>query len=352
MERINSRFVIGTHIMFYEHEVFKELTQSLINAISTVDPRDRDKITIDFMFNFRETFEALDRNKVESFYDLFNIDEIPKTFKSLGVRIETRIESDTAYNNHKPYTMTDYRRWLNDYYCEYTDYVIWGETDCLAPKEIFHVLDGLRTEANKQGIHRYITTFATRKMWDDSWKVLEHPEFTNCKYYERHDPESKKQPSSIHYTMTLEEMYGINDKQEEVKLEVINYPKFDGSFLCITSELIKAGANIPKGFFGLSAEDTAFMYSCMNVMKDSYVQFVVKNILKVHNREHPAKRQNATIANEACNCPSTQASKGRWYDIIRQINKLNLDIYVNKRQDKFLTWDDYFEMLEKLNNYE
>ena len=45
---------------------------------------------------------------------------------------------------------------------------------------------------NDNDIHRYITTFALRKMWDDSWKVLEHPEFTDKPYYDMDTEEDTK----------------------------------------------------------------------------------------------------------------------------------------------------------------
>ena len=47
-------------------------------------------------------------------------------------------------------------------------------------------------------------------MWDDSWKVLEHPEFTDKPYYSMDTPEDTKlaesSPWSIRYTMSQEEM--------------------------------------------------------------------------------------------------------------------------------------------------
>ena len=47
--KINNKYIIGTHIMFYEITMVKEQTQSIINAIETVD--NRENITIDYFFN-------------------------------------------------------------------------------------------------------------------------------------------------------------------------------------------------------------------------------------------------------------------------------------------------------------
>ena len=46
--------------------------------------------------------------------------------------------------------------------------------------------------------------------------------------------------------MTLETMNDINSKAEELDIRVINYPKFDGSCLVLSSDLIKSGVNIHK----------------------------------------------------------------------------------------------------------
>jgi hypothetical protein len=330
MMNLRYKYVIGTHVMFYEVDILPYFVESLIGAIKTVAPETRKNIIIDFTFNLSEFFEEFEEGKERSFFENVINEQLSKLNKS-GVAINYRY-----YDNDRiPYTMTDYRRWVNDYYCTRADYVTWGETDCLVPKEFFGTLEQIRDYASSNDIFKYIVTFATRKMWDDSWKVLEHPEFANCKYYERSDPETYKHKSSIHYTMTLEEMYELNNKTEEIDLLAIKRPKFDGSLLTISGDLLKFGVNIPRGFFGLSAEDTAFMVSCMKLMGSDYIQFVVKNILKVHNREHPEKRKYTKN--------STQKNKGDWYRRLREINKKNLAIYTSNPQGKFLTWDDYIK---------
>ena len=59
--KINNKYIIGTHIMFYEITMVKEQTQSIINAIETVD--NRENITIDYFFNISEYFEKVDTNE-------------------------------------------------------------------------------------------------------------------------------------------------------------------------------------------------------------------------------------------------------------------------------------------------
>ena len=99
--------------------------------------------------------------------------------------------------------------------------------------------------------------------------------------------------------MSLEEMNEVNKKSEEVDLLLINYPKFDGSGLVISSQLVMAGANIPLGVWACG-EDTSFMTVAGKILGGDYKQIVVQNILKVHNRNHPKKRMYVEgMTNEA-----------------------------------------------------
>lgn len=317
--------------MFYEIEMLKEYLTSIKNSLKHID--NKENVNIDLKFNMSEFFEKIDTSKIsdeelhEKFYDI----------------IEAVLGSDynvtaTVYAiDEKPYTMTDYRRDINYHKCQEYDYVIWGETDCLVPKQCFEILDSLKDWASSQNIHRYITTFAVRKMWDDSWRPIEHVDFENCKYLEKTDKGCFDLPHSIRYYMKQNEMDEINSKANQPDVRILRQPKFDGSLLVISSDLLKIGVNIPPGIFGLSGEDTSFMYNCMQLMKENYVQFVIKNILKVHNREHPRKR-NYALNYEGIE-ESIQSKKGDWYNKVREVNKKNLNIMFEP-QGKFLSWED------------
>ena len=355
-QQLHYKYVLGTAVMFYETEMVDNYVNSISAAIQMVEEDSRKNITIEVLFNMTTRLEKIDGGTAfglklyqrckTSFYEL----------KLLGVNVEIKFKSGDVL-----YTMVDYRRDLNTLYCTESDYVIWGETDCLAPKELFVALDEAMSLAHQNNIYRFITTFATRKMWDDSWSVLEHPEFTYHKYHERHEvDEWSNDKGSIHYTMTIDEMNVVNDKHAWVDdggvdtfigdYELLNNPKFDGSFLCISSEIIKAGANIPIGFWGLSAEDTAFMHSCMRSLCDirtgtvDYKQIIIKNVLKVHNRNDPNKRNYALDMKGERS--STQADKGKWYNVMRSVNKENLQRYLTS-QKPLLTYDDYLKKLEE-----
>ena len=340
--KLNNKYIIGTHIMFYEIDMVGEHIDSIINAVQNID--NPENVTVKLLLNKSEYFERINIEQLtdKQLTDKYN--DLISRLSHSGVTLDCN-----TYSDNKPLTMVDFRRDLNYYGCRDNDFVIWGESDCLIPPETFQTLEQLKEYTNSQNIHRYITTFAVRKMWDDSWKPLEHPEMTDKPLHPRTLPDGSlnpvafSEPYSISYTMSIEEMNDINDRADGAEILTLNAPKFDGSGLIISSDLIKAGANIPLGIFGLAAEDTAFMYSCLQVLGNNYKQFIIKNILKVHNRQHPKKRRYALDMVEEQE--STQRIKGDWYNKLRDMNKKNLNIAFNNPQGKFLTYNDFIKEL-------
>ena len=302
---LNKKYIIGTHVMFYEVEMISEFVDSIYDSIHQVD--NRDNITIDFLFNFSEYFEKIDTNQI-------SVNEIKTKFineveklRSTGVNVRYNFYED----NNKIYTIGSYRRDLNYNNCNDYDFIVWGESDCLIPKEFFSTLEVLSNHANENNIHRYITTFATRKMWDSSWSILEHKDFENSKFYDMKEEGWKTDKSSIWYTMSKGEMNDINEKSEELDVRISNQPKFDGSLLIISSDLIRAGVNIPHSCYACG-EDASFERMCKIIMGNSYVQFIIKNVLKVHNRVHPKKREYVLGEQNFENVKQKRKSNSRW----------------------------------------
>ncbi len=271
------KLAIGCHIMWYEIEMVGEYIDSLLQLIKQVPKKEHKNICIDFYLNINTYFEQPDSK-----------DTIEKVIEKFNIEIQRFPENVTYQISEKFYFIGDYRRDFNNMYAPNTDFLIWGESDCLLPKQTYQVLKLIKDYTDQNNIYRYIVTFAVRKMWDDSWKVLEHPKFTDAKFKEREE-DWENDPSSILYTMSLAEMNKVNEESGEVDLQLINYPKFDGSGLVISSQLVMAGANIPLGVWACG-EDTSFMTVAGKILGGEYKQFVVKNILKVHNRNHPKKR--------------------------------------------------------------
>ena len=143
--------------------------------------------------------------------------------------------------------------------------------------------------------------------------------------------------------MGLDEMNTINDEYDSFEIQTINHPKFSGCGLVMSSDLIKAGVNIPPGIFGCVAEDTAMMISASQVMGNAYIHFILKNVLLIHNREHPKKRLYCLDRNTLDSSgmgDSYKHGKGEWYDKITELCKINTHKHLGFKQDRFFTIKD------------
>ena len=340
--KIKNKYMIGTHIMFYEIEMVSEHIQSLINAIDAVE--NRENINVDLFYNISEYFEKIDRNKISKEKLIEKFLKLVKLVENTGCNVTYKIYED----NDNPITMVDYRRDLNYFGCVDNDYVIWGESDALLPREAFSTLEVIKDYGNKNNFHKYVVTFALRKMWDDSWKVLEHNDFTDAPFYEIADPLSKTEQSSIRYVMSNDEMNEINNRAEELDIRILQQPQFDGSILVLSSDLLKNGVNVPRCVLGHAVDDTSMMYSCRQIMGESYVQFVIKNILKVHNRNHPEKRNYCLQmdSNEVCTQEKGPNQRGDWYETLKQLANINLSNF-GPSQNRFNTYNDFSQIMEE-----
>ena len=172
-------------------------------------------------------------------------------------------------------------------------------------------------------------------MWDDSWKDLEHPDFTDKPFIEG----DTKNWWSLRYTMSKDEMNSINSKTEELDVKILPQHKFNGCGLVISSEVIKSGVNIPKSVFFVH-EDSAFMYMTNKVL-GNIPQYAIKNILLVHNRYHPKKRMY--VINERLD--GTMNEKRRSNEWYVKANSMSEQNYINlfNPNYKSFTWGDVWK---------
>ena len=317
---LKSKYAIGCHVMFYEIEILDEYLNSVKKAVEIV--QNPENIIVELFFNISEFFEEIDTETTTKKELIKKFNSKCSEMSKLGVLVKSQV-----YDQNKPYCIADYRRDFNYKWCNVVDYLVWGESDCLLPREFFHVLEGVKEYANSQEIYRYTLTFALRKMWDESWRVLEHPEFTNKPYYSMDTPEDTKlaesSPWSIRYTMNQKEMDEVNAKTTDLDVEMIAYPKFDGSGLVISSDLLRTGANIPPAVY-MNGDDSSFLESCRLHMGENYRQYVIRNILKVHNRNHPNKRHYVKGEDQSKNTHFKRATKN-WYKEFNNVSKGNLN---------------------------
>lgn len=329
------KYAIGTHVMFYEIEMFSDFIDGMINLMSAVPNNDKANILLDFAFNVSEFFEKIDTSKISK-------SELCDRFKQSIERLNPHIcEKNITYriiDSNGFYTQTNYRREFNLNYSDKVDFLLWGETDSFFPRETFFCLESLKEQTNKFGAHRFVACFSDRKMWDSSWDPTVHPKFLNHKFIES-DFENKNQAKSF---LSIDEMNKINEENQSVDISYIDYPKIDGSCLVLSSDLIKSGVNIPPCF--IHNDDESFSLMAKRILGQNYLQFIFKNVLKVHARRHPKKRlyvMGENNPNGFCN-----EKKGEWWNIFLKMSQHNVNCLFDE-QKRFFTFNDFLNERDK-----
>jgi hypothetical protein len=201
---------------------------------------------------------------------------------------------------------------------------------------MFEVLDILHQNQSTQ-TPKYLATFGICKMWDDTWKPLEHIDFTD-KPFIHGDGDNWWQ---LRYTMNKDEMNTFNDKVTDLDVTTISPHKFNGCGLVISSEVVKAGVNIPKSCFFIK-EDTAFMLMSQKIL-GSIPQYHFRNILMVHNRKHPKKRMY--ISGENLDYIDDNRNQNEWYGLANKMSDQNVHNLFNPNW-KSKTWKDVWSQIK------
>ena len=313
-----TRFAIGCLVQWYEIEILPEYIDTLLEA---VDAYDRDSVLIDIKLVTNQELEQID-----------NPDRLIYILSQFDKQVE-RLEDYRAnvFIDKSLITIAEYRREFNTEYCELADVLVWGETDLLVPREEFIVLDYLHKASQTS---KYVATFGICKMWDNSWKGLEHPDFTDKPFIEN----DYDNWWSVKYTMTKEEMYKINSRTEQPEVIALPQHKFNGCGLVVSSEVIKAGVNIPQSVFFVH-EDTAFMLMTQRVL-GNIPQYSIRNILNVHNRNHPKKRMY--VKDESGDTMNKKRRSNDWYVKANKYSEENCYSLFNPNY-KSKTWKDVWK---------
>jgi len=319
---MKTKFAIGCLVQWYEADIIGEYLDSLKDAIDVYDG----EVRVDFCVVENQDLEkCISKEKLQECID------------SIINQINTVKNSHYTSKDFKSniYTIADYRREFNNKYCEHVDVLMWGESDMLVPKQTFNILDNLHQMSLQNNNPKYLAFFGTCKMWDKSWEMLEHPDFT-VKPHINNDYDNWW---SLKYTMTKEEMNKINEKTEDLEVLVAPQHKFNGCGLVISSEVIKSGVNIPKSAFFVH-EDTSFMLMTQKIL-GNIPQYIIKNILLVHNRNHIKKRMYI----EGERKDGTMNEKRRsnnWYVKANKMSESNCYNLFNPNYKSF-TWEDVWK---------
>ena len=331
MVNLSKTYVIGTHVMWFEIEMYADFIDGMVNLLETVD--NTENVTIDLCFNMLQHFEEVDYDKIKNHELVIKFKKGVAILESMGFIVNQEIKDGEEFYFH-----ADYRRDLNYNYCKKVDYVMWGETDSFFTKEAFQVVEALAKYTDEQNIHRYLLSFSDRKMWDASWDALVHNDYVNLEFVD--DDEGHLNPNQAKSPMSIEKMNEINSKAEEFDFSYIQYPKISGACLVLSSDLIKSGVNIPPCL--LYNDDEGLSIMSHKLLGDKYIQFVVKNVLHVHARRHPQKRMYVKGED---NPYSFIGDKNDNFQKFLSMSKQNIQTLVTE-QGKFKEYNDLKKLLE------
>lgn len=319
--------------MFFEIEMYKDFIEGLVNLLENVT--NKDNVTIDLCFNLTENVEKINYEEISKTELLDKFNRGVDIIKDLGYKVNTKIVENEFYFH------TDYRRDLNYNYCKKVDYVMWGETDSFFPKEAFQVIETLSKYTEQQNIHRYLLSFADRKMWDSSWDPLVHVDFKDHVFID--DGEGHLHPKQAKSQMSVDKMNEINAKSQEFNFTYVTKPKISGACLVLSSDLIKCGVNIPSCLLYNDDEGLSIMAERV-MIPGTFIQFVCDNILHVHARRHPNKR---LYVKHEDNPHSFIGDKNIKFQKLLEMSKQNINS-LHTGKNKFYEYDDLKQELEKL----
>ena len=91
---LTNKYVIGTHVMWFEIEMFTDFIDGMINLMETVE--DREKVTIDLCFNLSQKLEKIDKTKI--LIDGYNKNIIFVNIYKVRIKIKIKNRLVRVYN--------------------------------------------------------------------------------------------------------------------------------------------------------------------------------------------------------------------------------------------------------------
>lgn len=326
--KLNNKFAIGTLVQFYELGMIDEHIQSCVKMLDGIE--NKENVTFFFCFSTQEYLEKIDwayfEDKYETELGFWFDDDRETTLQPIfqhKVGISGIYPANLIFSFKEPrhdfYNIAAFRRDFCWNYQDKADIILWGETDSLWPSQTLQILDQLH-EGVKSSTPKYIVNFADRKLWDNSFAPL-HPKYENVQFKDDEEWQFNSPDSGKGY-MSYEQMEEINNIPfEDIKIVAFETPRFDGSCVGFSSDLLKSGVNIPKSLIHCS-EDVSIGVIAKKLLGDEFVQYNVSNILHVHNRRHPHKRTGVLGENNPMGKCTVQ-DKGVWWKMLEDSSKFN-----------------------------
>lgn len=246
--------------MWYESKMINETLDSLQEALRYSNL----PVDLKFCLNSQTYIEKPIEGTAEAMFEEFINHSVLK-----NAELVYKTDKDSFYN------IGDWRREVYDSTYKYT---VWGESDCLLPQDFFYILSNAVIEVP------HVLSFASRKMWDDTWGCVEHSELDKYPRIPNSLVHAPK-PFNSHDTITQSELDTFNN-EHDICIYENNTVKIDGSLLCLSSGI--DFKFIPDDMH-FAREDT-----CLELILRlrEVPQYVVKTRMKGHNYNHPLKRTN------------------------------------------------------------
>ena len=275
----------------------------------------------------------MDTDKIKKHELVIKFKKGVSVLEGMGYIVNQEIKDGDEFYFH-----ADYRRDLNYNYCKKVDYVMWGETDSFFPREAFQVIETLANYTDKQDIHKYLLSFADRKMWDSSWDPLVHVDYRDVEFID--DDNGHLYKNQAKSQLSIEEMNEINARVDEFDFSYVQQPKISGACLVLSADLIKFGVNIPSCL--LYNDDEGLSIMCQKLLGQNFMQVVCQNILHVHARRHSQKRMYVKDEN---NPHSFINQKNNNFQEFLKLSKENIQKLI-RGHGKFKEYDDLQQILE------
>ena len=115
--KLKNKYIIGTHVVFYEIEILREFLESIKQALESVE--NKENVTVELLFNLSQLFERIDESRITK-EEL--IDRFMKEVEYIG-ESGCDIKYTIYENDEKFYNIGHYRRDLNYLNCEKYDFI-------------------------------------------------------------------------------------------------------------------------------------------------------------------------------------------------------------------------------------
>src|ERR1051326_3931193 len=269
-----NKILYTTHVMWWHSKLMPEILESVENALKKIP----ENLQVDFLFtlNAQTYMEEPETGTPMEMFDEFINHPVVKNSK-----INYKTNKDNFYN------ACDFAR--ETYGTEY-DYTIWGHPDCLVPENYFIVLNEV---INSNLPTPHVLTPSRQKMWDDSWKHVEHFHVRDKSIEELlADDFGKKMV--YRYQITLPELNEVNNRfEDKISVHQVYPPKSDAALITISK-------NMPVPFIHpnlrLKRDDTFLM---LFIELNNIPQYLIEGMIPGHLLHHPKKQTNVKQKNNA-----------------------------------------------------